>query len=116
MRYGGDNVFGFKLLANISQIPFSYFWGHDWEWLYANFAVGAQFSRFNETGSGKPQWLSAIELQMEFPRIVRKNASMFSAFSFYTEASLWFIPSDVAGESINSMVFQFAFGLRTNIF
>lgn len=116
MRYGGDNILGFKLLANISAIPFSYFFGHDYDWLYANFAIGAQFSRFNQTGSGKPQWLSAILGQIEFPKIVRAKATAFSAFSFYLEPSLWFIPSDVSGENINSMVFQIGFGLRTNIF
>ena len=116
MRYGGNNIMGMKLLANISAIPFSYFWGHDYDWLYANFAVGAEFSRFNQTGSGKPQWLSAIVGQVEFPKIVRQKATSFSAFSFYLEPALWFIPSDVSGENINSMVFQLGFGLRTNIF
>lgn len=116
MRYGGDNIFGFKLLANIATLPFSYFLGHDWEWLYANFAVGAQFTRFNQTSSGKAQWLSSVLGQIEFPRIQNKDAFMFSAFSFYTEGSLWFIPTDVAGENIDSMVFQIAFGLRANIF
>ena len=116
MRYGGDSVFGFKLLANVATVPFSYFLGRDWEWLYANFALGAQFSRFNETSSGKPQWLSSVVGQIEFPRIQRKDASFLSAFSFYTEGSLWFIPTDVAGDNINSMVFQMSVGLRANIF
>ncbi|MCQ2582576.1 MAG: Ig-like domain-containing protein [Treponema sp.] len=116
MRYGGDNVIGMKLLANISAIPFSYFFGHDYDWLYANFALGAQFSRFNETGSGKPQWLSAILGQIEFPKVVRKKASAFSSFSFYTEVSVWFIPSDVSGDKINSIVPQIGIGLRTNVF
>lgn len=116
MRYGGDNVFGFKLLANIATLPFSYFFGHDWEWLYANFTLGAQFSRFNETASGKPQWLSAVLAQVEFPRINFKKWSAFSVMGFYSEFALWFIPTDVAGDNINSMVFQYAVGLRWNIF
>lgn len=116
MRYGGDNVWGMKLLANVSSIPFSYFFGHDYDWLYANVALGAQFSRFNQTGSGKPQWLSALLAQVEFPKIVRAKAKAFSAFSFYMEPSVWFIPSDVSGEGINSMVFQMGLGLRANIF
>lgn len=116
MRYGGNNIWGMKLLANVSSIPFSYFWGHDYDWLYANVALGAQFSRFNQTGSGKPQWLSALLAQVEFPKIVRAKATAFSAFSFYMEPSLWFIPSDVSGDGISSMVFQMGLGLRANIF
>lgn len=116
MRYGGDNVFGLKLLANISSIPFNYFFGHDFDWLFANFAVGAQFTRFNETNSGKPQWLSAVLMQVEFPKVVRQKATMFGTFSFYSEFSLWFIPTDVSGEDIDSQVFQIAFGVRTNVF
>ena len=116
MRYGGNNIWGFKLLANIAAIPFSYFFGHDYDWLYANFAVGAQFSRFNQTKSGRAQFLSSIVGQVEFPKIVRQKASSFSAFSFYLEPSLWFIPSDISGDDINSMMFQIGFGLRANIF
>ena len=89
---------------------------HDFDWLSASVAVGAQFNYFSETNSGSGQMLSAVLGQIEFPRVHLSEIKMFSTFSMYYEFSLWFIPSDVAGESINSMVFQFAFGLRTNIF
>ena len=115
-RYGG-NVFGLKILANVSTIPFSYFFGRDWEWLSASFAIGAQFSRFSETNSGRPQTLSAMLLQMEFPRVKLPDVKMFSTFSLYTEGSLWFIPTDVSGNTdIKNLVPQFSLGLRVNVF
>ncbi len=116
IRYGGSNIIGFKLLANIASLPFSYFFGHDWEWLYANLVVGAQFSRFDYTASGRPQWLSAVITQIEFPRIQFPKAKAFSVMSMYFEESLWFIPTDISGEGIDTMKFKFAVGLRTNIF
>ncbi len=116
MRYGG-NIFGMKLLANIFTLPFSYFFGRDWEWLYASFALGANFSLFTETNSGKPQFLSALLCQIEFPRIHLNNLKMFSTFSFYTEGSLWFIPTDVSSDvEIQSIVPQISIGIRVNIF
>ena len=115
-RYGG-NVFGIKLLANISTIPFSYFFGRDWDWLSASVAIGAQFSRFSETNSGRPQMLSAMLFQLEFPRVKLPDVKMFSTFSMYTEGSLWFIPTDVSGTvDIKNIVPQISLGLRVNVF
>lgn len=119
MRYGGNHVLGLKILANVASLPFSYFFGRDWEWLYASFAIGAQFSWFDQTASGKTQALSALLGQLEFPKVKLKNAKMFSSFAMYTEFSLWFIPTDVAtsGDTkIQNLVPQLALGLRTNIF
>ena len=116
LRYGG-NVLSFKILANITSIPFSYFFGHDFDWLYAAIAVGADFSYFMETASGKPQILSSLLAQLEFPKVQLQNVKMFSSFSLYTEASLWFIPTDVTSQvKIKNLVPQFAVGLRTNVF
>lgn len=116
MRYGG-NIFGLKLLANIFTLPFSFFFGRDWEWLSASFALGANFSLFTETNSGKPQFLSALLGQLEFPRVHLANMKAFSTFSFYTEGSLWFIPTDVSSQvEIQSIVPQIAVGIRLNIF
>lgn len=117
MRYGGDSVIGIKILANVGQIPFSYFFGRDLEWLSANFAIGANFSRFNETNSGTPQILSALLGQIEFPKVSLPQLKMFSAFSLYTEFSLWFIPTDVSGTiGIKNLVPQISEGIRVNIF
>ncbi len=117
MRYGGDNVFGIKLLANVFYMPFRYYLGPDWEWLSLNVAVGANFTRFNETGSGKAQILSAGLLQLEFPRITFSKQKMFRTIAFYTEGQLWFIPTDVSSEEdVKSLVPQISFGLRVNVF
>lgn len=115
LRYGG-NIFGGKLLANISTIPFSFFFGHDFDWLSASIAVGAQFNYFTQTNSGKGQMLSAVLGQLEFPRVHINEVNMFSTFSMYSEFSLWFIPSDVAGDDIKKLIPQGSLGLRVNIF
>ena len=116
-RYGGSNVIGLKILANIIAIPFSYFFGHDFDWLYSSVAIGAQFSWFDLTQSGKTQTLSALVGQIELPKVKLKNVKMFSQFSLYFEGSLWFIPTDVTSTvEIQSVVPQFSIGLRTNVF
>lgn len=118
-RYGG-NVFGAKLLANIFYLPFSYFAGPDWTWLSASLAVGANFSLFMETQSGSPQMLSAVLVQLEFPRITVAKNRAFRTFSFYTEFQLWFAPTDVDTSGITKEVATFiphiTGGLRFNVF
>ncbi|WP_191015325.1 Ig-like domain-containing protein [Treponema zioleckii] len=115
-RYGG-NIFGMKLLANVYYMPFRYYFGPDWDWLSLNVSVGANFSHFSESGSGSDQILSALLCQLEFPRVTRdKKASMFRTFSMYTEGQFWFIPSDVASDSIKTLVPQISVGLRAYVF
>lgn len=117
MRYGGDNVIGGKILANVAYIPFMYLFGRDWEWLSANITIGANFTRFNQTGSGKPQILSAVLGQLEFPRITFAKQKMFRTIAFYTEGQLWFIPTDVNSTvEIQNLVPQISVGLRVNVF
>jgi len=116
MRYGGD-IISLKILANIAEIPFSYFLGHDWDWLYADMALGADFSYFTETNSGKPQILSAVIGQIEFPKVKLQNVKAFSAFSLYVEGAMWFIPTDVSStKEIKNLIPQIGLGFRTNIF
>ena len=115
-RYGG-NVVGGKILANVAYIPFMYFFGRDYEWLSANVTVGANFSRFSQTGSGKPQILSAVLAQLEFPRVTFQKQKMFRTIAVYTEGQLWFIPTDVSSdEEIKNLVPQISIGLRVNVF
>ncbi len=115
-RYGG-NIWGIKMLANIGDLPFSYFLGRNWDWLAARFAIGANFSNFSNTQSKKNQWLSAIIGQIEFPRITVPKQKMFKTFSFYVEGQCWFIPTDVESEvTIKSVETQISGGLRINLF
>ena len=119
MRYGGDNVMGLKILANIGELPFAFLFGRDFEALSATLAVGANFTYFNQTNSGRGQILSALITQVEFPRLHFNNLKMFSTFSFYYEGSLWFIPTDIAsdtGVDIKNMVWQNSIGFRLNVF
>ncbi len=117
MRYGGDNILGMKILANVMYIPFRYYFGPDWEWLSANIAIGADFTRFNQSTSGKAQTLSALITQLEFPRITFGKQKMFRTIAFYTEGQLWFIPTDVSSdEDIKNIVPQISVGMRLNVF
>ncbi|MDR0410874.1 MAG: hypothetical protein LBH75_02740 [Treponema sp.] len=114
MRYGGD-VFGLKLLANVYSLPFASFGGYDWEWLSVSVAIGANFSYFIKTQSGSPTVMSAMIMQLEFPKVKLKQ---FRAFAFYTELQLWFTPTDVDTSvvSVPTTVFHVTGGLRFNIF
>jgi hypothetical protein len=116
-RYGG-NVFGAKLIANIYKLPFAGFAGPDWEWLSATFSVGADFSLFTETQSGKAQMLSAVLVQTEFPRATIAGWKVFRTWSLYEEFQLWFAPSDRNSDVIEIPTFipEFCFGIRTYIF
>lgn len=115
-RYGG-NVFTAKILANIGTIEFGKFAGHDFDWLAMNFALGADFSYFSESQSGKGQILSALLGQIEFPRVTIAKAKYFRTFAFYFETAIWFIPTDViASSAIKSIIPQFAGGFRINVF
>lgn len=117
IRYGG-NVFGVKLLANIAHVPFRALFGRNFDWLSMGFALGANFSIFTETSSGKAQMLSAILGQLEFPRVTFKKSKLLRTIALYSEFQLWFIPSDVSSSTmdIKNVIFQFSEGLRINIF
>ncbi len=116
LRYGG-NVMGVKLLANVLYVPFRYYFGPDWEWLSLNLSLGANFSHFSESGSGTDQILSAMLVQLEFPKVTRdRHATRFRTFSMYTEGQFWFIPSDVSSADIPTLVPQISLGLRAYVF
>ncbi|UTC64707.1 Ig-like domain-containing protein [Treponema sp. OMZ 788] len=119
MRYGG-HIISLKLLANVYELPFGYYFGPDWRWLYLDVALGAQFGLFTETQSGRPQVLSALLLQLEFPKVKFHKQKYFSAVSFFTEGQLWFIPTDVQStgttSGIKSLMPNVSFGIRFDIF
>ena len=56
--------------------------------------------------------LSAIVLQIEFPKIRVPNLTSFHTYSLYTEPQIWFIPSDVNP----SIAAKLTFGLRIGLF
>jgi hypothetical protein len=122
VRYGG-HVLGIKLLASIYNLPFKMVLGPDWEWLYASFAVGANFSLFDlgregYTQSGTPTWMSALLLQIEFPKVTIPKRERFRTFSLFTEGQLWFVPTDVNAEEmgIKTVIPHFIMGLRAYVF
>jgi len=133
VRYGGK-VFGIKLLANVYSLPFGALFGPDWEWLSATFAFGANFSLFNianeenpkypgkyYTQSGTSTWMSALLMQIEFPKVTLPKRKSLRTFSMFTEGQLWFVPTDVdinADEDnpIKVVIPHIIVGLRVYIF
>jgi len=122
VRYGG-NVLAFKLLASIYSYPFAAAWGPDFEWLYGTIAIGANFSCFDidqkgYTQSGEPSWMSALLVQIEFPRVKIPKRKNFRTFSLFTEGQLWFVPTDVPASQfgIKVAIPHVIMGLRMYIF
>jgi hypothetical protein len=134
VRYGG-HVVGLKLLASIYNLPFGSFAGPDWEWLSASLAVGANFSLFNMgnmenpvystpekpeyyTQSGKPTWMSALVVQVEFPKITIPKWKVFRRLSLFTEGQLWFVPTDVDADKlgIKTYIPHMIMGVRLYVF
>ena len=128
VRYGGQ-VFGIKLLASIYNLPLASVWGPDFEWLFATFAIGANFSLFDlaqekqstgvgYTQSGESTWMSALLLQIEFPKVTIPKREYLRTFSLFTEGQLWFVPTDVPAKANNIQVVQphIIVGLRLYIF
>ncbi|MDR2619233.1 MAG: hypothetical protein LBC62_10225 [Treponema sp.] len=122
VRYGG-HVLGFKLLANIYTLPFGSIAGPDWDWLYASFALGANFSLFDiaregYTQSGKPTWMSAVLAQIEFPKVTIPKRTKLRTFSLFTEGQLWFVPTDVDADAvgIDTIIPHVIVGLRIYVF
>ena len=110
-------VIGAKLLATIVDLPFSYFFGYDWEFFSMSVAVGANFNYFTMSQdeysfNGDGVVLGSVLLQYEFAKFEVKNLKVFNSYSFYVEGALWFISSDIeAGVSPT-----LSFGARIGIF
>jgi len=122
LRYGG-HVLGLKILANIYTLPFSSFGGPDWQWLSASLAVGANFSLFDlakqgYTQSGNSTWMSAMLLQLEFPKVTIPKRTFLRTFSLFTEGQLWFVPTDVDAKAFNlkTVIPHVIMGLRLYLF
>ena len=143
VRYGG-HVLGIKLLASVYTLPLGAVWGPDWDWLFASFSVGANFSLFDMantvndaknpdgtpkytnldgtpvtyTQSGKSTWMSALLLQVEFPKVTIPKRKNFRTFSLFTEGQLWFVPTDVDAEAlgIETVLPKVIMGMRLYIF
>ena len=110
-------VLGAKLLATIVELPFSYFFGYDWDFFSMSLAVGANFNYFsmsqdNYSFTTDGVVLGAVLLQLEFAKFEIKEWKVFNSYSFYTEGSLWFISSDIEAVVFPSL----SFGARIGIF
>jgi hypothetical protein len=122
VRYGG-HVIAIKLLASLYTLPLGAVWGPDFDWLFASFSIGANFSLFDimqegYTQSGKSTWMSALLLQIEFPKVTIPKRKSLRTFSLFTEGQLWFVPTDVDADQmgIKTTIPHIIMGLRIYIF
>ena len=110
-------VIGAKLLATIVDLPFSYFFGYDWDFFSMSLAVGANFNYYTMSEDGyyftsDGVILGSVLLQYEFAKFELKNMKIFNSYSFYVEGALWFISSDVQAGVTPTI----SFGARIGIF
>lgn len=110
-------VFGVKLLATILDVPFSYFFGYDWDFFSMSLAIGANFNYFTMSPDGyyftsEGVVLGSVLLQYEFAKFEVESLPVFNSYSFYVEGGLWFISSDIQA-GITPTV---SFGARIGIF
>ena len=119
IKYSGYG-FAFKLLANVGNIPFNYFFGPDWDFFSMSFAIGANFSYFTCNGAEfaftqEGRFVTAIIGQWEFAKFSIPGWKLFKSFGFYTECQLWILSTDLITE--DTLVCKFpSFGLRVNVF
>jgi hypothetical protein len=84
--------------------------------------LGANFFFFfianqGYTQTGSSALLSALIMQLEFPRINFWNNTLFRTFSIFSEGQLWFIPSDVDADlGVPDIMHKLTIGARVYIF
>ncbi|HCC37545.1 MAG TPA: neuraminidase [Treponema sp.] len=114
-RFSGT-VVGAKLIANILYLPFSYFFGPDWERFSMSLAMGANFSWFSMAEGEASLMMSALLAQWEFARLDMSyffpKWRYFKTLSLYLEPIFWFASSDVAAGAI----FKLALGARISLY
>ncbi len=112
-RFGGQ-VLGSKLLANILYIPYDYFLGPKYQQLSASFALGANFSYFNNPGA-EESWgiiLAGVTAQLEFLKYEFRDRRFLKYISAFAEGQVWLISSDVEPD----VAIMPSFGLRLGLF
>lgn len=122
-RFGGY-VLGARLLANLAYLPFSYWFGPDWEFFSMSFAVGASFTYFSKQDSiadilsppnGQYMVLSGVVGQWEFAKF-HLDRNVFKTIGFYLEGGLIFIPSEASTKLEEFIRPNVAFGIRIGLF
>jgi len=122
-RFGGY-VLGARLLANLAYLPFSYWFGPDWDFFSMSFAVGASFTYFSQMDAigdlfsppdGKYMVLSGVVGQWEFAKF-DFGWPVLKTFGFYLEGGLVFIPSEASTSLEEFIRPNIGFGLRIGLF
>jgi len=122
-RFGGY-VLGAKLLANLAYLPFSYFFGPDWDFFSMSFALGASFTYFSmrpelaqlfSPPEGRYMILSGVTGQWEFAKFTLGLPALDS-IGLYVEGGFVFIPSEASTRLEEFIRPNLAFGLRIGLF
>ncbi|HAP43195.1 MAG: hypothetical protein A2087_12095 [Spirochaetes bacterium GWD1_61_31] len=117
-------VLGAKLLASVAYIPFSYYFGPDWDFFSMSFAIGASFTYFSQQSdvtlifnplNGQFMVLSGVVMQWEVAKF-SFDWAFFKSFAFYVEGGLIFIPSEASTTLEEFIAPTLAFGLRIGLF
>ncbi|GAB1456695.1 hypothetical protein MASR2M48_20030 [Spirochaetota bacterium] len=122
-RFGGY-VLGARLLANLAYLPFSYWFGPDWDFFSMSFTLGASFTYFSMRDTltdilNPPESryliLSGIVGQWEFAKF-NLGWKVLKSIGLYIEGGMVFIPSEASTTLEEFIRPNVAFGLRIGLF
>jgi len=62
--------------------------------------------------------MSALLMQIEFPKVTMHKGKVFRTFSLFTEGQLWFVPTDVDAtvNQIKTIIPHVIVGMRIYVF
>lgn len=117
-------VLGARLLANLAYLPFSYWFGPDWDFFSMSFTLGASFTYFSMRDSladilappdGRYMILSGIVGQWEFAKFTF-DSTFFKSVGLYLEGGVVFIPSEASTKLLEFIRPNVAMGVRIGLF
>ncbi|MCP5452964.1 MAG: Ig-like domain-containing protein [Spirochaetaceae bacterium] len=122
-RFGGY-VLGARLLANVAYLPFSYWFGPDWDFFSMSFTLGASFTYFSMRDAigqifsppdDRYMVLSGVVGQWEFAKFAF-DSRVLKSVGLYFEGGLVFIPSEASTRLEEFIRPNIAFGARIGLF
>ncbi|HPM73663.1 MAG TPA: hypothetical protein PLE25_11880, partial [Spirochaetales bacterium] len=122
-RFGGY-VLGARLLANVAYLPFSYWFGPDWDFFSMSFTLGASFTYFSMRDAlgqifsppdDRYMVLSGVVGQWEFAKFTF-DSRVLKSVGLYFEGGFVFIPSEASTRLEEFIRPNIAFGARIGLF
>lgn len=122
-RFGGY-VLGARLLAAVAYLPFSYWFGPDWDFFSMSFTLGASFTYFSMRDAlgqifsppdDRYMVLSGVVGQWEFAKFTF-DSRVLKSVGLYFEGGFVFIPSEASTRLEEFIRPNIAFGARIGLF